>query len=512
MTSTVGAAMGKSTSSVRATGAEGTSATYGQRLLAVSGHGSLLGQTSTALGKRIDTVPTQLRLLRMTLFVAMAGLIAVLVAGGVSASGSWSDIRDNSAPQVASATGLYFALNDLDAQLANRLMVGQTASFASQRSRASTIYEERREQASSYLSDLAGAADGDPAAEQQVADAISDLAEYEEHAGSALLLANQAGRPAGKADAKAVAEYTKASDLMSTQLLPEVDELVTSNNRDFEHTYHAARTTRAQIGGALILIGLLLLGLLLGLQRYLATYFHRVVNPGTAAATLVVVALLVAGLVQLYNQREHLSEARRDAFDSVVFLTRARALSYAANADESRYLLDRPNAAAYERDFFNTSQRIAHLDWANIDHYDEQLAFARYAFAEDAYIRFTGLFGEAFSNITFSGERQAAERVLSAYQVYQLDDRKIRALAASGKVAEAIKFCTSHAAGGSNYDFDAYDDALQNLININTRAFEKSSSDGAGSALTVPLGLSGGVFAAAGLVLLGLRPRLAEFR
>ena len=79
-------------------------------------------------------------------------------------------------------------------------------------------------------------------------------------------------------------------------------------------------------------------------------------------------------------------------------------------------------------------------------------------------------------------------------------------------MAEAIRYCTSHATGDSNYAFDAYDKALLKLTSINTTAFDRASSDGAGDSLTMPLGLAGGVMAAAGLVLLGLRPRLAEFR
>lgn len=445
--------------------------------------------------------------------VAAAGLVGVLVTGGVSASGSWADVRERSAPQVTSATGLYFTLNDMDAQLANQLMMGDTASLSALRVQAAGIYGQRRAQAGGYLRDLAEAARGDATAERIVASAISDLGAYEEHAARALILSEQTHRPAGQADPKAVAEYTLATQLMRTRLLPEADRLVTANNAAFEHTYTEATGTQSAIRVALLVTGLPLLALLAALQLYLAARFHRVINPGAAAATVLVLTVLIGGLMQISGQQDHLRAARRDAFDSVLALTRARAVSYDANADESRYLLDRAGAAAHEQDFLTKSQRLLRLDGAAIGSYDADLASALRAYkADHARLDFTGLYGDEFRNITFPGERAAAERVLTAYQVYQRDDRRIRALASAGKVAEAIRYCTSHATGDSNYAFDAYDKALLKLITINTTAFDRTSSDGAGNSLTMPLGLAGGAMAAAGLVLLGLRPRLAEFR
>ncbi|TKA01211.1 hypothetical protein [Actinacidiphila oryziradicis] len=459
------------------------------------------------------TVPSRLRLLRAVVLVTAAGLVGVLVTGGVSASGSWADIRERSAPQVTSATGLYFTLNDMDAQLANQLMMGDTASLSSLRAQAADIYGQRRGQAGGYLRDLAEAAKGDAAAERTVASAISDLGAYEEHAVRALVLGEQSHRPAGQADPKAVAEYTLATQLMRTRLLPEADRLVTTNNAAFEHTYADATGTQSAIRVALLVTGLLMLALLAALQLYLAARFHRVINPGAAAATVLVLTVLVSGFVQISGQQDHLRAARRDAFDSVVALTRARAVSYDANADESRYLLDRAGTTAHEQDFLAKSQRLLHLDGATIGTYDTDLASALRAYkADHARLDFTGFFGDEFRNITFPGERAAAERVLTAYQVYQRDDRRIRALASAGKVAEAIEYCTSHTTGDSNYAFDAYDKALLKLITINTTAFDRTSSDGAGNALTMPVGLAGGVMAAAGLMLIGLRPRLAEFR
>ncbi|MFJ4988199.1 hypothetical protein ACIP9H_30920 [Streptomyces sp. NPDC088732] len=419
--------------------------------------------------------------------------MAVLVTGGLAADASWDAVRDHSAPRVTSATGLYFALNDMDAQIANQLLAGRTASLARTRSDAARVYEQRRVEAAGYLRDLAGAAAGDPEGERAVAAAIADFGAYEELAARALAL----GR---------IAEYRNATRLMRTRLLPEADALVTGNDRAFEHTYRDALAREARSRDALLASGLALLAVLVALQIHLAGRFRRVINPGAAAATLLVLAATVAGAAGVGAQRHDLDVARRDAFDSVLALTRARAVAYDANADESRYLLDRAHAGAQEAAFLGKSQRLLRVPDATIDTYAAGLDAVR---VDD---RATGFLGDEFRNITFPGERAAAARVLDRYRVYQRDDRTIRALARSGRHTEAVAYGTGYAPGESNHDFAAFDAALRDLIAINMSAYKHASADGARAALPLPLGLAGGVAVAAGLVLFGLRPRLAEFR
>ncbi|MFJ5215200.1 hypothetical protein ACIP98_10825 [Streptomyces sp. NPDC088354] len=430
---------------------------------------------------------------RAVVLTACAALAAVLVTGGVAADASWDAVRDHSAPRVTSATGLYFALNDMDAQIANQLLAGDTASLARTRADAARVYERRRVEAAGYLRDLAAAAAGDPAGEREVAGAIADFGAYEELAARALAL----GR---------TAEYRNASHLMRTRLLPEADALVTANDRAFEHTYRDALGRAAWARAALIGTGLALLAVLVALQIHLAGRFRRVVNPGAVAATLLVLAVTVVGAAGIGTQRHDLEVARRDAFDSVLALTRARAVAYDANADESRYLLDRAHSGAQEAAFLGKSQRLLRVPGATIDTYATGLDDVRVADGA------TGYFGDEFRNITFPGERAAAGRVLARYRAYQRDDRTVRTLARAGRHTEAVAYCTGYGPGESNHDFAALDAALRDVIAINMSAYERASADGARGALPQPLGLAGGVAAAAALVLLGLRPRLAEFR
>jgi hypothetical protein len=431
---------------------------------------------------------------------------------GLLARSSWSDIRNHSAPQITSATGLYFTLNDMDAQLANQLMFGTNPELADDRSTAARVYNQRRSQAGVYLRDLSVAAQGDPVAESSVAQAIADFGKYEEGASHALLLGKQKGYAAGKTDPATLAGYRSTTELMRTRLLPEADQLVTANNIAFNTTYSTTTNDLSSARVAVLAAGVLLIVVLVVLHLFLTVRFRRVMNPALAAAVLIALGVSITAATQISAQQDYLHTARRDAYDSVVALTRARAVAYDANADESRYLLDQPNAAEHEQHFFEKTQQLMHLPGATIHTYDARAATAMDAYrANQEDLRFTGFFGDEFRNITFRGERKAAEDVVARYQVYEKDDRRIRALATSGDVTAAIAYCVSYKPGDSNWAFGQLDTALQKIIGINTDAYEKASSEGAGSALSGPLGLAGATVVIAALAVIGLRRPLAEF-
>jgi len=216
----------------------------------------------------------------------------------------------------------------------------------------------------------------------------------------------------------------------------------------------------------------------------------------------------------LHAQAGHLHVAKADAFDSIIALSQARAISDDGNADESRYLVDPARAGQYQQAFEARSQQLARLPGVGIFQYDAALARAIDAYhADHADVRFGGYLGAEFRNITFPGERAAAQRTLAAYQVYERDDRHIRALNAQGNLRAAIAFDTSYAPGNSNWAFERYDSALVSVININQGAFNQAIAAGQqgarGWTWLIP-GVAAVVII--GAVLLGVGPRLAEYR
>ncbi|WP_327072439.1 hypothetical protein OG196_03865 [Kitasatospora purpeofusca] len=103
-------------------------------------------------------------------------------------------------------------------------------------------------------------------------------------------------------------------------------------------------------------------------------------------------------------------------------------------------------------------------------------------------------------------------RVLSAFQAYQRDDRRIRELNAQGRLKEAVAFNTGLAAGQSNADFGLLATALDDVQAVNQQAMDRAvaATDDDLDATTAAVG---GALLAAALVLavLGVRPRLREF-
>jgi hypothetical protein len=141
-------------------------------------------------------------------------------------------------------------------------------------------------------------------------------------------------------------------------------------------------------------------------------------------ASVVALVLAVAGAAALSAQAGHLRVAKVEAFDSILALSQARAVSYDANVDESRFLVDPGRAAFYQQSFLTKSQELVGLPNVGIFQYDAALATSIDAYrANHADIRFSGYLGAEFRNITFAGERAAAEKTLAAYQVYERDDR-----------------------------------------------------------------------------------------
>ena len=124
---------------------------------------------------------------------------------------------------------------------------------------------------------------------------------------------------------------------------------------------------------------------------------------------------------------------------------------------------------------------------------------------------FGGYFGTEMKNITFPGERAAAEQMLRTYQAYELDDRVFRQKLATD-VSEAVRFDTSPAAADSDGAFTAYAASVQRVIDINAAAFTANVDAGVND-LTVAEWLPlAACLAAIVLALVGIRPRLAEYR
>lgn len=439
------------------------------------------------------------------------GLVTVAIFGSV-ASGL-QVIRHQSEPEVLATTDLYFRLNDMDAQVANVLLVGGQRGLGISRPQAQAIYQQDRLQADQDLQ-RAAAITGSAQSARPLRSVLDGLGSYQALAGEAMYLDGLGSPRPARPPAAALDLYRQATDLLQGSILPSARSLTDQNTAALDRTYLAKRSAALFGAVRVALCGLALLAIMVSLQFYLLVRYRRLINPALAAATLVAVTLVAASVIGLYAQAGHLRVAKAEAFDSVIALSRARAISDDANADESRYLVDPARAAQYQQAFEDKSQQLVQLAGAGIFQYDAALAGTISAYhADNADLRFGGYLGVEFRNITFTGERAAAEKALAAYQVYERDDRHIRELNRSGDLRGVITFDTSYAPGNSNWAFTRYDSALATLIAINQHAFNEAVSTGQDEMN----GWTGLIPAAAValitiLVVIGVRPRLAEYR
>jgi hypothetical protein len=302
---------------------------------------------------------------------------------------------------------------------------------------------------------------------------------------------------------------------MRTGILPQVSSLATVSSAKVSTAYAAGRSAARAGLAVMIIAGVAVLAALAGLQWFLLRRFRRRVNPALAAATLVALIAVTAAGARMTAEAGHLKVAKQDAFDSIVALSQARAVSYDANADESRCLADPARAAMYQRSFLARSQQLAGVGAvgdASPAGYEAALAADVSAYQSGGAVRFGGYLGAEFRNITFPGERAAAVAALLAYRDYQDDDGMLRALAATDPKA-AAGFDTGTRPGQSDWAFTRYDQALSALIGINQRAFTAAIAAGRGDAAgwggLLP---AGGALLIAALVAAGVRPRLAEYR
>jgi hypothetical protein len=467
-----------------------------------------------ARGVRWRNTPERIRglvALIIAVAIALGAIMAVIfgsIASGVRVIGS------QAAPEVRATTDLYFRLNDMDAQVANILLVGNRRDLGLDRQQAEQTYTSDRQAADSDLQQAAAAAGSSPSARLALREVLNGLGQYEALVGQIEYTeATGPSRP-GRPPAAALTLYRTATDLLKNSILPAARNLTTANAAALDATYRARHSLAIRGVILVLLLGLALIALLIAVQAYISVTHRRTLNPALAAATLIAVVLTAAGAGSLAAQASHLHVAKQEAFDSILALSQARAVSYDANADESRYLVDPGRADQYQRSFEAESQQLARLKVAGIFRYDAGLAAAITAYrADNANVEFGGFLGTEFRNITFPGERAAAQKTLYAYQVYERYDRHLRALNQHGDLPAAIAFDTSSAPGNSNWAFYRYDQALVSVININQRAFTQAidASEHGTAGWTGPIpGVA--ILALLILILAGTRSRLAEYR
>ncbi|MEO3854588.1 hypothetical protein [Acrocarpospora sp. B8E8] len=450
---------------------------------------------------RLRTVPGRIRA-GAGVAVLAVGLLSALMGVALSHAGDGlRTIGHTAGPQVVATADLYYALSDMDAQVATVLLAGVEGGPS--RKAALDRYDQRRAQADSAVLQAADLARGDPTGQATVRAVLDGLGRYERLVSRALLLDEQSPHAPGPPSQPALDAYRQATDLMRLDLLPKAYNLTLDSGTVVRHAY-AAESSALLAGRFWVALGgALALAVLVALQVFVARRFRRAINPALLAATIVAGVLTVAGVLVLQRAADELRAAKEDGFDSVLVLSRARAIGNSLHGDESRYLLDPQRADTYEQVYLDKSQSVFYVPAGNLDKYYAAVDGAVAAFPGEA--DFLGFYGSEADRVTLPGQREALATVLTHYQQFQHDDRRMRQLATAGKNSDAVR----QAMGAS---FGAYDDTLVELTALRRQAFGAAVAAGNRALDGWDLLLPGAAVAAGLLILVGVRPRLAEYR
>ncbi len=473
--------------------------------------------------RTLDQTPRRLIAAGVSLSVLVAALVGVLIAGTAAARGGLSSMAA-STDEVAATNDLYFRLNDMDAQAADALLVGfhPTVDVPASVNAAASVstYETDRAAADRDLQKIAA----DSALADPYARLLDALGGYEALIGQAFYIdqGDEAQGPA-KPPAEALSAYQRASSTMHTSVLPIASTITATDSARVDGQYAADRGDARTYAVLALVAGLVVLVALAATNRYVARRFRRMLTPALAAVAVVTLAVAGAGAAVLLHEAGQFKVAKQDAFDSINALTRARAVSYDANADESRWLLD--HTAALQDSFFAKVSQVAAVPGVSAaaagsdpDIYYAGLKSAAAHLTLDAgansvaHVKVGGFLGTELNNVTFPAEAQGAAATLTDFDVYVRDDAVIRGDASRNDLAGAVTFDVGTRPGQSNYDYYQYDQALTHIIAINEGAFAGAIADGqVGLGIWVWLPYAAGVLV---LVLVGaaLYPRLREYR
>ncbi|MBC8101475.1 MAG: hypothetical protein H7Z41_02655 [Cytophagales bacterium] len=441
------------------------------------------------------TTPRLLQTALILIWAAALLFFGVALAGVRATRSVVQTVGKDAVPSILAAQRLKVSLSDLDANVVNELIVPPGTSASSIKG-----YVTRRQEITDSLIRAAENITYDDLERKPITDLTNALSAFERLAIKARTL-HQRGDARGT-----VSTYRDALTQLHGSLLPAADRLAKANTDALRRRESSLGLQTGILTTLTVLTAFALLAALVGTQLLLSQRTRRTLNPALLAASVVAVLTAVTVLRAFSGVKEEVRVAREDAFQSLSILWQARSLAYDANSDESRWLFDRERRSDLEKDFFDKTTLLLKLPTGQS--YDSFVAATSAASLPSGS---KGLFAQELANITFAGEREAAQKTVRAYGVYYGRDRQIRALENAGQHAEAVRFCISLAPGDSNWAYARFDEALDETIMINQTAFEAAIEGGFRRLRGLDIGIPLAVLITGVLALVGIRPRLREY-
>lgn len=421
-------------------------------------------------------------------------LLIISIAGVGSQRNALKTVGKDAAPSILTAQQLQDSFADMDASLANELLMKP-----GEDRQALLDFNKNQKKIADRL--VAAAKNITYPEEEKIVQGLQlNLSDY--------LLKLQAARDAHKrGDAIGTLNiYQSAASLMDKNIIPQAEQLSRVNSQQLEEIYASQRTINGGTGFFIAIVGLVQIAILVIIQLFLYQRMRRMLNLPLLGATAIAIIFLGYTISSLMGATNNLKIAKEDAFNSLHALRQMRSLSYKANADESRYLLDRQNASLHEQSFKDKINKILTIP-ANLTNEVVVSNVQR----NQPTPGLKGLFADELNNLTFTGEEHLAIETFKSFNDYLKIDAQIRQLASSGKIPEAIALCVGVKQGESNWAFDRYKNIHTQLMDLNKKEFDQNIELGNDRLANFEIIAAVALGSVAILTLFGLRPRLAEY-
>lgn len=295
-----------------------------------------------------------------------------------------------------------------------------------------------------------------------------------------------------------VDQFMEANRLMQQKILPASTELNRVNLSQLESIYSGYSKNINIIIALMIAAGLGFLALLIMIQVYLFKKTRRIFNVGLLLATILFSVNLVYSTSALTSVKGKLDAAKNDAFTSINAMWNAKAVAYNAKSIESLYLLHEGTGIVQTADTINfnlSAERICS---------DTKAAISGSAFE--------GYLNDTLSNAISSDAIAKAGIALKQWIKYVDIDKQVHNLEYDSKHDEAIALSVGSAAGEANYEFEKFDEALRDTIKIDQGSFDSSMNSAYKTLNIFPYILACFLLLIIAACILGIKPRLNEYR
>jgi len=412
--------------------------------------------------------PTRLRLLAggLALLTVLAGVAAAVAVANrhAAASAAWQ----TSEPLVVDAQGIDTSLSEADTAAAGSFLQGRLEPVGLR-----AQYLADLAQASTSLATTTHAVGTQSSALSAITTLSVDLPVYTGIVQTATFNERQGFYPL------AAAYIGEANNLMRTQMLPAARQLFA-----VERSALADDQQGALSSWLVVIAGVLLLALLVTIvatQRWMSGHFRRTFNVPLVAATVLIVVVGLWFGVSVGAETSQVDTATANGSGPLSVSTQARILALQLRADDELTLLSQDSVSSYQADYGTAAAALQHL------------------------------FSVA-SSTAGPAERQQLVVDQRDVNAYRLVHDEIRLHDGRGEWNDAL----SLAAGTGTGDLPAVsanlDAQLVDGIASSQQTFDNSMSSATTNLTAALYGIVVLSLLIAALIIVGFRPRIAEYR